>query len=194
MRTATRIALVAMGTAIFVGAMATPGARAERSPLADKKPDPLAETTASQRAQQQPRPDRMDYVRATEVMSFATAIARLPTAPESANARRGHDQRVSKLALAKAADKAKSRSVAWLDACGLAPFAAQQINASDGGRSALTGAADEASCIEEGKPDRNMREIVIGDIKQMQAQPTEPTPVVIRFEAVIRIDLAGLGW
>lgn len=194
MRTATRIALVLMGTAMFAAATATPGARAERGPLADHELDAIPGRTASQQAQQPPRPDRIDYVRAAEVMSFATAIARLPAAPESANARHGDQGIESRLALAATANRAKKRSMAWSGLCDRGTFAAQQINASDGGRVALRAGAGDAACLDSSRPERRMRQAIIGDMEQMQARPTEPAPVVIKFEAVIRIDLAELGW
>lgn len=194
MRTATRIALVLMGTATFVAAMATPGARAGRNLLADHKPAPLIGMMASQRPQRQPRPDRIDYVRAAEVVSYATAIARLPLAPQSSNARRG-DQRIeSQFALATASDKARNRAIAWPAACDRETFAAQQINASDGGRGTLAGAAEDGSCSTEDRPKRRTRQAIVGDIEQMPVPRSDPTPVVIRFEAIISIDLAGLNW
>ena len=127
-------------------------------------------------------------------MSYATAIARLPLAPQSNNARRS-DQRIeSQFALATGSDKARNRSIAWPAACDRETFAAQQINASDGGRGTLAGAVEDGSCSTEDRPKRRTRQAIVGDIEQMPVPRSDPTPVVIRFEAIISIDLAGLNW
>ena len=194
MRTASRIALVLTGTAIFVAAMATPGARAGRNLPADRKPAPLVGMTASQGAQRQPRPDRIDYAVAAEVVSFATAIARLPSAPEGVDSGGGDRRTASRLALATLSDKARNRSIEWSVACDRGTFAAQQVNASDGGRGALAGAAAEGSCSQEDGSMRRTRQAIIGDMEQIPVPRPELAPFVIRFEAIISIDLAGLNW
>ena len=194
MRTATRIALVLMGTAIFVAAMATPGARAGRNLPADRKHAPLVGMTPPQGAQRQPRPDRIDYVVAGKVLDFATAVARLSPAPEGVDGGGGDRRTASRLALARTSDTTKNRSISWNGSCHRSTFATQQVNASDGGREALGAAAEGGSCSQEDGSKRRMRQAVIGDPEQMQVPRPEPAPVVIRFEAIISIDLAGLNW
>ena len=61
-------------------------------------------------------------------------------------------------------------------------------------REALDVAAEGGSCSEDDGSKRRMRQAVIGDPEQMQVPRPEPAPVVIRFEAIISIDLAGLNW
>jgi hypothetical protein len=191
MRTASRIALVLTGTAMVIGVFATPGAHADRSRIGVNGINAL---TAQQRARPQPQPDRVVYVQAAKVMSIATAIAHLSAAPEVANVRRGEGRMETEVALATIVDGANSRSIAWSGSCDDETFAAQQVNASDGGRGTLAYRFEEASCPKESTPKRRTREGIVGDMDALQVLKSDPTPVVFKIEAVIKIDLAGLNW
>lgn len=192
MRTAARIALILTGTAIFVAAMAAPGAKADRGSVGGDDGGTFDAATAPQRPRQAARPDRIAYVLAREVSSIATSIARSSPAPEGANLRRGK-QAQDAVALASMRHEAKSRSIDWPADCIGETFAIQQINATDGGRGRLSGSFLDASCRPESEPRPRTRRAMIGEMEQSQLQSAEPAPVVIRFEAVIRISLAGLG-
>lgn len=191
MRTATRIALVLTGTAILIAAMATHGAQADRSRI---KGNRISALTAQQRARPQPRPDRIEYVQAADVMSVATAIAHLSAAPEVANFRRGEGWVASEVALTRDMNQAAKTSLASPTICDGDTFAAQQRNASDGGRGAVADHSQQASCLKDGAPKRRTRQAIVGDLDGLQVQTPEAAPVVFKFEAAIRIDLAGLNW
>ena len=187
MRTATRVALMLTGTAILVVAMTTPGVRADRAP-ADR--NQLAAMSRGQHARPQSRPDRIEYVQATAVKAMATAIAHLPGAPDVANA--GHGAWVES-ELAAAIDATASKSVAPRG-CDGDTFAVQQRNASDGGRGPVADDGERDTCRKENAPRTRTRQAAIGDLDLSQMRSPEPEPVVLKFEAVIRIDLAGLRW
>ena len=189
MRTATRIALVLTGTAILIAA--THGAQADQSPV---KGNRLSALTAQQRARPQPWPDRIGYVQAEKVMSIATAIAHLSAAPEVANFRRGEGWVASEVALTRDMNQAAKTSIASPTICDGDTFAAQQRNASDGGRGAVADHSQQASCLKDGAPKRRTRQAIVGDLDGLQVQTPEAAPVVFKFEAAIRIDLAGLHW
>lgn len=191
MRTASRIALVLTGTAIMVAALATSVAHADRSPVKGNRINAL---TAPQRARPQQLPDRIDYLQADSVMSISTAIAHLSAAPEVANVRRDDGRTETEIALATITDGAKSRSITWSDGCDGGTFAVQQVNASDGGRGTVADRFEEASCPQESATKRRTRQAIVGDIDTLQVQTPEAAPVVFKFEAVIKIDLAGLNW
>ena len=189
MRTATRIALVLTGTAIFIAAMATPGARADLG-----QPDAhAAEFTARQRALPQPQPGRIDYVRGAKVVSVATAIAHLSTPPEVANADRGVRWAERAVALADTIGETTDKPISSSSACNRGTFASQQRNASDGGRGPVA-ESEQPSCREDHKHEPRMRKVAVGDLDLSQMQSAEPAPVLLKFEAVIKIDLAGLAW
>ena len=194
MRTAMRIALVLTGTAIFVAAMATPGARAGRNAVVGDQFSAVAGATASQRAQQQSRPDRIDYGQGSKVVNVVTAIAHMSPAPDVANHSRLQERTESRIASATTTDKAKNRSVGWAIDCDRDTFAIQQVNASDGGRGAVVGPTEKTPCIMGDKPERRTRQAVILEMEQMQTPRPESAPVVIKFEAVISINLAGVAW
>jgi hypothetical protein len=187
MRTATRIALVLTGKALVVAATATPGARAERAPTDH---DQVAAMTASQSARPQSQPDRIEYAQASEMKTLATVIAHLPAAPEVANAGRSE---WTASELASAIDRAKNKSVAS-SGCDGDTFTAQQRNASDGGRARLADGSEQTSCREESAPKTRTRQAIMGDLALSQMQAPKPAPFIIKFEAVIRIDVAGLIW
>jgi hypothetical protein len=191
MRTATRIALVLTGTAILIGAMATPGARADRAPIDH---DQVSATTASQRARLQSLSDRIEYVQAAEVKTMATAIAHLSAAPEVANLNRGYRRVKSEVVLTRDIDGANDRPVVSSVACDGDTFILQQRNVSDGGRGLVVDGSEQASCLRHSEPKPRTRQAVIGDLDLSQTRSPEPAPVVLKFEAVIKIDLAGLSW
>lgn len=192
MRTAARIALTLTGTAIFVAAMAAPGAKADRGPVGGDDAGAFTAATASQHPRRAPRPDRIVHVLAGDVLSIARSNARSSPAPEGANLRRG-EQAQNAVALASVRYEANSRSIDWSADCIGETFAIQQINASDGGRGRPAGSFEDASCQPDSEPRPRTRQAMIGEMEQSQLQSAEPAPVVIGFEAVIRISLAGLG-
>lgn len=199
MWTAARIALMLTGTAILVAAMATPGALAGRGPDDDSQAGVLPLMTASQRARLQALPDRIDYVRAGNVVGIATAIARASAAPQDASAGRSGELMNMQPAIAARIGETKNRSLAWANGCDRATFAAQEINASDGGRGAPVGLGaeildDPARCRGEKPGKRRTRQALLGTMEQLPIEPVQPSPVVIKFEAVISINLAALGW
>jgi hypothetical protein len=191
MRTATRIALVLTGSAILIVAMATPGARADRGRIVEED---IIALSALQRAQPQQQPGRIQYVQAEKVLSVATAIAHPSSAPAVANLDRGDRWGESEVALAGDIDGTRNKSVASPTACDGDTFAAQQRNASDGGRSPVTDRSRQAWCLKDEEPKPRTRQAVIGDLDLSQMQSPEAAPVVVKFEAVIKIDLAGLNW
>jgi hypothetical protein len=195
MRTAARIALMLTGTAIFVAAIAASGVQAGRASLEDIGVEAPIATSMPQRAQPMPRLDRIDYVLATEVASIETAIAHQPQAPGLAHATPADRDRV---ATAVMVSKTTNRSIEW-SACGGRTFAAQQINASDGGREGQLGSTAEAfgsltPCLAENPRSHRMRDAIFDNTEQLQVEGARPSPVIIKFEAVIHINLAALDW
>jgi hypothetical protein len=191
MRTATRIALVLTGTAMVIGVFATPSAHADRSRIGVNGINAL---TAQQRARPPAQLGRIDYVLATKVVSVATAIVHLSSAPTVANFDRGDGWIESEFVAATKSARIADRSTTKPSDCERDTFADQQRNASDGGRSAMARSAEHASCLSDTSPKRRTRQVVIADMASLQVRKPEAAPVVFKFEAVIKIDLAGLTW
>jgi len=191
MRTATRIALMLTGTAILIAAMATPGARANRGRMDD---DGIRTTTAEQRAQRQARPGRIDYVLARKTVRVATAVEHFSDAPVVANLDRGEEWMLSEVASASKSDRVKKKSVAVPTNCDHDTFASQQLNASDGGRGSIATSLGDASCPPDDTLQHRTRQVLLDETVELDLQRSEPAPALIKFHAVISINMAALKW
>lgn len=115
MRTVARVALVVTTTAILMATLATPGARADKGRRDEAQVGALMDEafTAPQQPRQQQRPDRFEYSQSTHVVIVASAVARVPPAPEVASLKTGDEQLEGEKvgALAAVSDQARNRSI-----------------------------------------------------------------------------------
>lgn len=95
-------------------------------------------------------------------------------------------------AAASKSDRIKKSPATAPDDCYRDTFASQEINASDGGRARMTASSGDIACPAGGMPKRPTRQIVIDETVEIERRT--PEPALIRFQAVISIDLAALGW
>ena len=166
MRTAARIALVLTGTAIFVAAMAMPVAHADGL-VAGKNVRTIAHdmTADLPRPQPAPRPEKLPGYAHAELLAALSNIARFLQLPElPVRAGKRKDRSISPVADTDALDR-------------------ERIRHSEGGRGdrALGGDAEN---------DDRTRQVADSEQRHLRA----PAPVIVRFEGVININVAGLGW
>lgn len=166
MRTAARIALVLTGTAIFLAAMATPGAQAGGILRGDEIRAIVRDTAESlPRQQPAPRPETLPGYAHAELFAALANIGRFLQFSD----------------LPVRAEKRKDRSirpVIGADAVGIEDFS--HSKSSRGALADLSAAADRrcGACASGGNPSVD--------------QGREFAPVVVRFETVINVSVAGL--
>lgn len=192
MGTAKRIALILTGTAVMIAAIATPGARADRG---WKDDNGITAMTAAQRATPQRLPGRIDYALGLRTISVASSVDHLTEAPAVANLDRGQAWAMSELASASKSDRIDEKSVTTSATCDRDTFASQQLNASDGGRgSRVATALGDVSCPSQDAQQHRMRQVLLDESLDLSVQKSEPTLALVKFEAVISINLAALSW
>lgn len=190
MRTAARIALALTGTAILMAAMATAGACAGGRPIDTQTLRTIARDTAADRPRRQPapRPEKLPGYAHAEIFAALSNIAWLFEFPE----------------LTIHADERKNRSI-WsaLDADALDRLSLDRLSLDRPSRSrgAFPNSLVDISrgclgCASGGNPENARRARKVADIEEetLRARQRKSAPIVLKFEAVININLAGLGW
>lgn len=195
MRTAARIALALTGTAILMAAMATAGACAGGRPIDTQTLRAIARDTAADRPRRQPAPcpEELPGYAHAEIFAALSNIARLFEFPE----------------LTIHADERKNRSI-WsaldvdaLDRLSLDRLSLDRLSLDRPSRSrgAFPNSLVDISrgclgCASGGNPENARRARKVADIEEetLRARQRKSAPIVLKFEAVININLAGLGW